>query len=327
MFEQMMASETAAEDATISVVTRAIEARYGSKNAKRVIDSVVMLGHDEEFYEETALGVQSASSYVEGLAAMPFHDVKRGEPYEWMRELERNHETILEELRNGLNDSDGLEKKGNKIWVPAAREDAIAYGPNWRTLVLCDRTKWDETNCKLFPKTTELVKKFKVPAVEVFFARQAPETGIEMHTDFTNFILTSHLGLDVPENECWFKVGNETYWWKNGEGVIVDTSFIHGTMNESKTKDRYVLIIRFWHPGLSQVEINALTFLFDIIENPTPQGIAFANQLADERENVQTNESNSVKKLGRGGKTRKKKKSRRGSSGSGGLGLLEKGMN
>ena len=34
--------------------------------------------------------------------------------------------------------------------------------------------------------------------MEVFFAKQAPQTGIKPHTDFTNFIMTSHLGLDCP---------------------------------------------------------------------------------------------------------------------------------
>jgi aspartate beta-hydroxylase len=41
----------------------------------------------------------------------------------------------------------------------------------------------------------------------VFFARQTGGTGIKSHTDFVNFIQTSHLGLDVPEGDCWIKVG------------------------------------------------------------------------------------------------------------------------
>ena len=107
-----------------------------------------------------------------------------------------------------------IEKQGNYIWAPAAREEAIAYGPDWRTLVLQDRCVWDITNSSLFPRTTELVKRFKVPSVEVFFARQSPQTGIEPHSDNTNFILTSHLGLDVPEGECWMRVGNEQHFGK-----------------------------------------------------------------------------------------------------------------
>ena len=45
-----------------------------------------------------------------------------------------------------------------------------------------------------------------VPSSEVFFARQSPNTGIKPHTDNTNFILTGHLGLIVPDGDCWIKV-------------------------------------------------------------------------------------------------------------------------
>lgn len=45
------------------------------------------------------------------------------------------------------------------------------------------------------------------PTLEVFFARQPPGTGIKSHTDFVNFIQTTHLGLQVPEGDCWIKVG------------------------------------------------------------------------------------------------------------------------
>ena len=35
-----------------------------------------------------------------------------------------------------------------------------------------------------------------------------------------------------------------------------DTSFIHSTYNDSKDQDRYVLIVRFWHPELTLHERN-----------------------------------------------------------------------
>ena len=111
--------------------------------------------------------------------------------------------------------------------------------------------------------------------MEVFFAKQAPQTGIKPHTDFTNFIMTSHLGLDVPPApQSWMKVGEETRYWENGKGMCADTSFIHSTYNESETEDRYVLIIRFWHPELTDHEKNGVQFLFDAFEDLSPEGLA-----------------------------------------------------
>ena len=80
------------------------------------------------------------------------------------------------------------------------------------------------------------------PSVEVFFAKQAPKTGIKPHTDFTNFIMTSHLGLDCPPPPLsWMKVGEETKHWEDGVGMAADTSFIHSTYNDSEDRDRRVL--------------------------------------------------------------------------------------
>lgn len=221
----------------------------------------------------TGLGVQEASSYIAGLTARPYWDVHGGS-FPWMVTLEKNYETIRDELRAGLANPD-VERLGNSVWVPAVRDDADGYGPDWRTLVLQDRGEWEPTNCGFFPKTVALVKAAGTPSVEVFFAKQAPQTGIKPHTDFTNFIMTSHLGLDVPPApQSWMKVGEETRYWENGKGMCADTSFIHSTYNESETEDRYVLIIRFWHPELTDHEKNGVQFLFDAFEDLSPEGLA-----------------------------------------------------
>lgn len=52
---------------------------------------------------------------------------------------------------------DDLASKGNNVWAMAADSDSAAsYGPDWKTLVLMDRTTWDPTNSQLFPKTTKV---------------------------------------------------------------------------------------------------------------------------------------------------------------------------
>ena len=83
-----------------------------------------------------------------------------------------------------------------------------------------------------------------------------PKSGIKAHSDKNNFIITCHLALDVPEGECWIKVGDTKYHWKNGKAVVFDTSVIHSTENSSE-KERYVLLIRFWHPELTLPEQKA----------------------------------------------------------------------
>jgi aspartyl/asparaginyl beta-hydroxylase (cupin superfamily) len=74
----------------------------------------------------------------------------------------------------------------------------------------------------------------------VCFARQAAGSGVGSHSDGRNFILTSHLGLKVPEG-CWIKVGEEESSWEVGKLTTLDTSFLHSTGNNS-TDDRHVLV-------------------------------------------------------------------------------------
>ena len=75
--------------------------------------------------------------------------------------------------------------------------------------------------------------------------------------------MTSHLGLQVPP-EAWIKVGEEERNWEEGKLTTLDTSFQHSTGNPSESMDRYVLIIDFWHPDLTEAERAGLEFVYDL---------------------------------------------------------------
>ena len=131
-----------------------------------------------------------------------------------------------------------------------------------------------QSNAALFPETVDLIKRAGVPAQEVFFAKQPPGTGIKPHTDGCNFIMTSHLGLDVPHEDerCWMRVGSARKPWANGGILMCDTSFEHETYNDAET-DRYVLLVRHWHHGLSKAERRALQWVFDALaDTSVPPG-------------------------------------------------------
>ena len=50
----------------------------------------------------------------------------------------------------------------------------------------------------------------------------------------SNFVLTAHLGVDVPPNKCWLGVGDERKYWENGKVMIFDTSVLHEAANEAE---------------------------------------------------------------------------------------------
>lgn len=98
------------------------------------------------------------------------------------------------------------------------------------------------------------------------FARQAAGTGVQPHSDGRNFILTAHLGLQIPsqpKGACWMRVAEERKEWEENKVLVIDTTFEHETGNES-AQDRYVFIIDFFHPELTEEEKAALRCVYDL---------------------------------------------------------------
>ena len=52
----------------------------------------------------------------------------------------------------------------------------------------------------------------------------------------------------------------------------------------SSTKDRFVLLMRFWHPGVTPKEREALQYVFDALDGPeaqTDMDFDYLNSIAD----------------------------------------------
>ena len=201
-------------------------------------------------------GHEPCEEFIEGLTAKPFWDVAtQPDLFPWAKELEAQSETIQQEfqsLSQGLFASDS-------VWQNQV------MGTGWSAIRLQRLGIWNQENCKVFGNTYKLLKSLDIPlAVRgVCFARQAPQSGVQPHSDGRNFILTSHLGLQVPEG-CWMDVGPERRGWEVGKLTTLDTSFTHSTGNPSDSMDRYVLILDHWHPELTTAERAALEYVYDL---------------------------------------------------------------
>ena len=243
----------------------ALQSTFPPRKVERVIDSWDNFVRGDILEVDHSDGRQHAESYLAGLTARAWHDL---DAHPWARELEANWKIVAGELRWALQNAEEVTRRGNSAWVGASesvRSDASSYGPDWKTLVLQDRGRFDVTNANLFPKTVDIVRRAGVPSVEIFFAKQAPKTGIKPHTDFNNYILTAHLALQVSRDRAWIRCGNDRIYWEEGKCIVMDTSFIHETFNEGDT-DRYVLIARVWHPEVTAEERLACSFLFNCID-------------------------------------------------------------
>jgi aspartyl/asparaginyl beta-hydroxylase (cupin superfamily) len=209
-----------------------------------------------------------------GLESHPFHD----RAISWMAELEAAYPVISAEL-TGLLDA--------KIaFTPYAQGTDARYrqkkfgleegSDRWSIYDLLGPAA--ESNC---PKTVELLQRwFRVelgePVTAQFSALRAG-AHIPPHCGVSNVFLTAHLGLIVPQC-CRIRVGNEERRWSEGHGFVFDDSFEHEVWNEGDSM-RIVFIARFYHPALTELEIEALGTLHERVRALVGENTAAQREL------------------------------------------------
>ena len=150
---------------------------------------------------------------------------------------------FLEEHWEELRDEAERLNSAGEIRASDKFEDAgfnsfFRYG--WRRFYLLWYGEPLPSARELCPRTLELLA--QVPAVRAaMFVRMAPQSRLPMHRDPFAGSLRFHLGLRTPNSEaCHIAVDGETYWWKDGEGVLFDETFLHRAQNGTD-EDRLIL--------------------------------------------------------------------------------------
>jgi beta-hydroxylase len=66
------------------------------------------------------------------------------------------------------------------------------------------------------------------------FALLSPQSTLNPHRDPFAGSLRYHLGLVTANSEkCYISVDGERYWWKDGEAVLFDETYIHSVENDT----------------------------------------------------------------------------------------------
>jgi hypothetical protein len=81
-------------------------------------------------------------------------------------------------------------------------------------------------------------------------------------------VLTAHVTLEAEAGKAWMTVGGEKRYWETGAPLAFDTTYLHETKNDSVDADRIVLLLRYWHHGLTPEEIAAMQFIFAASADP-----------------------------------------------------------
>lgn len=80
------------------------------------------------------------------------------------------------------------------------------------------------------------------------FSRLAPGTHIKPHEGWVTTVYRAHLALEVPDDGCALRVGDETRTWREGDVLVFDDTTEHEAWNRSD-QTRTVLLFDFVRPG------------------------------------------------------------------------------
>lgn len=225
---------------------------FGKDSLKRVYDFIKYCKYEQDI---PALADQQEidPEYFPGLRAKPWWEP--AECGDWVEKVKEGLPYVQGELADLLEDNE-------EAMISDSVQNEV-MGGGWSGFRLQRLGDWLPDNCSQFPDTVELLKQAGAPLAMrgVIVARQVPKSGVAPHSDGRNFFLTAHFGLSIPE-QCDMTVGGETRPWEEDGAVILDTSFRHSTRNDSE-EDRFVLIVDFWHPDLTEPEREALEFIYD----------------------------------------------------------------
>jgi len=188
-----------------------------------------------------------------GLSITP-HVSRENHPA-WCKALEENWDLILDEFNDIAMSKNALSVVGAGD-RGSGQDDHRVVGPGskWTEYVLfgSGSSKGDApaTKTLLEQHVPDAVSLAKQGGGEIIFSRLAPGSYIQSHCGPTNFRLTAHLGLIVPESpDCKIRVAEEWHSWQQGKILLFDDSFEHEVRNDSQ-QERVVLLIRLWHPDL-----------------------------------------------------------------------------
>ena len=97
------------------------------------------------------------------------------------------------------------------------------------------------------PRSVAILKKIKCIRAAMF-AELLRKGKLNPHRAPFAGSLQYHLGLSTPNSEkCYIDVDGQRYWWKDGESVIFDETFVHEARNDTE-KTRLILFCDIARP-------------------------------------------------------------------------------
>jgi aspartyl/asparaginyl beta-hydroxylase (cupin superfamily) len=166
------------------------------------------------------------------------------ERFPWVEHIERNWETIREELQGVLEDREALPnfQDISKDQIEITDDD------RWKTFFLYGYGFEAKLGVEICPRTAALMR--EIPGMTTaMFSILSPRKHILDHRGPYKGVLRYHLGLIVPRDAaaCRIRVGDEIRHWEEGKSMIFDDTFNHEVWNDTD-ETRVVLFVDVLRP-------------------------------------------------------------------------------
>ncbi len=175
------------------------------------------------------------------IATTPFID---NSAFAWVGEMEGGWESVRDELEHVLEHPEDIPA----FHQLSPDQKRISKGDNWKTFPFWVFGKRLDDNCAVCPATAALLE--QLPGLQnAWFSILAPRYHIPPHKGPTKAVVRVHLGLKVPgdREQCWIRVDEERYAWREGEVVLFDDTFEHEVQNHTD-EQRVVLFVDVLRP-------------------------------------------------------------------------------
>ena len=164
--------------------------------------------------------------------------------FPWAAEIERNWETIREELDMILTHREDLPN----FQDISPDQKHLSNGNNWKTFFFFAYGLEAPGNCARAPRTIELLR--SIPGAKTaFFSILSPRMHIPAHCGPYKGVIRYHLGLIVPEpkEQCRIRVADSIAHWEEGKSMFFDDTFEHEVWNDTDGQ-RVVLFMDVLRP-------------------------------------------------------------------------------
>ncbi|WP_037499107.1 aspartyl/asparaginyl beta-hydroxylase domain-containing protein [Sphingomonas jaspsi] len=242
-------------DAKLADAARAAEARADPEEATRIARFRTNISRKTAVYHS-----EPTDFHFPGLREREFH-ARADHP--WLETLERHADVIAAELQAVMaaERTELVPYIQYEDHAPMAQWRELNRNRDWTAIHLLQNGRRIDANARHCPETMALLATLPQPDVagagpNAMFSLLAPHTTIPAHVGVANTRLVCHLPLIVPEG-CWFRVGAETRFWKQGQAFVFDDTIEHEAANPSDQL-RVVFIFDIWHPDLTEVERDAV---------------------------------------------------------------------